>query len=366
MTDGIRLAFPPQPLEQIRLGTSRILEAAHSWHVLTDPSHHALHLPWVRACRQLPAGLRQQLREHSFAVRSYLPAFLEAGIAHPDATIEEETALIRAVPAEQLVPELVLTVLEWPREDDFGDPAVQGLVLGAADDQHDAARLRRIFTDPEKVRGELLTVITDYWQATFAAEFARLEPSLHHAMEDAARHLAAAGPLGLLHGLIPEVVLDPARSTVLIPRSHQHQVMVGEHGGITLVPSVYAWPHVRVTCDHPPWPLTLTFPVDPLIRPLAPPLTPGQLGRQLRAIAAGSRLELLHLTTVEPRSTQELARLTQLSQAAISKHLQTLLAAGLLTRHREGYYVLYAADRERVTAFVHALGQQLGAMLPAT
>src|SRR6516165_9232335 len=138
--------FPSQPLEQIRLATSKVMEAAHSWHVLADPSHHALHLPWVRACRQLPVGLRQQMRERSFAVRSYLPSFLEAGIAHPDATIEEEIALIRAVPAGQLVPELVLTVLEWPREDDFADPAVQQLVIGAAGGQHDAALLRRILT----------------------------------------------------------------------------------------------------------------------------------------------------------------------------------------------------------------------------
>ena len=46
MADGILLTFPAQPLEQTRLGTSRVLEAAHSWHVLADPSHHALHLPW--------------------------------------------------------------------------------------------------------------------------------------------------------------------------------------------------------------------------------------------------------------------------------------------------------------------------------
>jgi len=366
LADGIQLVFPAQPLEQIRLGTSRVLEAVHSWHVLTDPSHHALHLPWVRACRQLPAALRQQLREHSFAVRSYIPAFLEAGIAHPDATIEEEIALIRAVPARQLVPELVLTVLEWPREADFGDPAVQELVISAAGRQPGAARLRRIFTQPEKTRDELLTVVNDYWNACFAAEFERLEPSLHQAMEGAARRLSTDGPLGLLGGLVPEVILDPARNAVLIPRSHRHEVVIGEHGGIMLVPSVYAWPHLRVTCDHPPWPLTLTYPVDPLIRPLAPPLTPEQLGSQLRAIAAGPRLEILHLTTVEPRSTQELARLTQLSQAAVSKHLQTLLAAGLLTRRRGGYYVLYAADRARITAFVHALGRQLNAMLPAS
>ncbi len=362
LPEGIRLVFPPQPLEQIRLGTSRVLEAAHSWHVLADPSHHALHLPWVRACRQLPAGLRQQLREHSFAVRSYLPAILEAGIAHPDSTIEEEIALIAAVPARQLVPEFVLTVLEWPRDDDFGDPAVQGRVIDAAGGQPDAARLRQVFSNPEQVRDQLLSVIADYWQAGFAAEFDRLEPALHRAMENAARQLAISGPLGLLGGLLPEVVLDPARGTVLIPRSHRHELAVGEHDGITLVPSAYAWPHVRVTCDHPPWPLTLTFPIDPLVRPLAPPLTPEQLGRQLRAIAAGPRLELLHLTTIEPRSTKELARLTQLSQAAISKHLQTLLAAGLVTRHRDGYYVLYGADRERITAFVETLGRELNAI----
>jgi len=361
LADGIRLAFPPQPLEQIRLGTSRVLEAAQSWHVLTDPSHHALHLPWVRACRQLPAGLRQQLREHSWAVRTYLPAFLEAGIAHPDSTIEEEIALIRAVPARQLAPELVLTLVDWPRGDDLGDPGVPDLIIGVARDQHDAARLRRIFADPGRVRDQLLTVIEDYWQACFAAEFERLEPGLHQAMEDAARQLAAAGPLGLLRELIPEVILDPASSTVLIPRSHHHQVAVGEHGGITLVPSVYAWPHVRVTCDHPPWPLTLIYPADPLTRPLAATLTPGQLARQLTAVAAAPRLELLRLTSIEPRSTQELARLTQLSQAAVSKHLQTLLAAGLLTRTRQSYYVLYAADRDRISAFVEALGRELNA-----
>ena len=361
MADGILLTFPAQPLEQTRLGTSRVLEAAHSWHVLADPSHHALHLPWVRACRGLPAGLRQQLREHSWAVRGYLPSFLEAGIAHPDATIDEEIALIRAVPAGQLVPELVLTLVDWPRDDDFADPAVQARVIAAAAGPRDAALLRRVFTSPAKARDQLLSVITSYWQACFAAEYERLEPSLHQAMHDAARTLSTGGPLGLLGGLIPEVILDPARGSVLIPRSHRHQVAVAEHGGITLVPSVYAWPHVRVTCDHPPWPLTLTYPVDPLIRPLAPALTPAQLSSQLRAVAAGPRLELLHLTGIEPRSTQELARLTQLSQAAISKHLQTLLAAGLLTRRREGYYVLYAASRENLTAFTHALGRHLNA-----
>jgi len=363
LSEGIRLLFPAQPLEHTRLGSSRVLEAAHSWHVLADPSHHALHLPWVRACRRLPAGLRAQLREHSWAVRGYLPSFLEAGIAHPDATLEDEIALIRALPANHLVPELVLTLADWPRDDDFADPAVQARVIAATTRPHGPALLRQVFTSPETVRDQLLSVITRYWQACFAAEYERIEPRLHQAMEDAARSLATVGPLGLLGGLIPEIALDPARRSVLIPRSHHHEVALAGHGGITLVPSVYAWPHVRITCDHP-WPLTLTYPADPLTQPLTPPLSPGQLSRQLRAIAAGPRLELLHLTSIEPRSTQELARLTQLSQAAISKHLQTLLTAGLLTRRREGYYVLYAANREEIRTFTQTLGWQLNTPSP--
>ena len=356
--------FPAHPLEQIRLGTSRVLEAAHSWHVLADPSHHALHLPWVRACRRLPDGLRQRMREHSFAVRVYLPAFLEAGIAHPDATLDEEATLIRAIPPSLLVRELVLTLLDWHEPGDLADPAVQGRVIAAAASQRAAALLRQIFDDPAAVRDRLLTLIGDYWQDGFAAEYQRIEPDLHQAMEDAARTLGQAGPLGLLASLVPEVVTDPAGRSVLIPRSHRHHVTIGDHGGITLVPSVYAWPHVRVTCDHPPWPLTLTYPIDPLIRPLAPPLAPDQLARQLRATAAGPRLELLHLTSTQPRSTQELARLTQLSEAAVSKHLQTLHDARLLTRRREGYYVLYRASRPALTAFTHALASYLNAPLP--
>ncbi|WP_420711757.1 DUF5937 family protein [Streptomyces sp. NRRL B-24720] len=45
--------------EDLAFSVSPLLEAVHSWHVLTDPGHHALHVPWVRRCRQLPATLRR-------------------------------------------------------------------------------------------------------------------------------------------------------------------------------------------------------------------------------------------------------------------------------------------------------------------
>src|SRR5262249_60957255 len=102
---------------------------------------------------------------------------------------------------------------------------------------------------PAAIRDRLLTVIEDYWQEGFAAEYQRIEPALHQAMEDAARTLGQAGPLGLLASLVPEVVTDPAGRSVLIPRSHRHQVAITDHGGITLVPSVYSWPHVTATYD---------------------------------------------------------------------------------------------------------------------
>jgi len=51
-----------------------------------------------------------------------------------------------------------------------------------------------------------------------------------------------------------------------------------------------------------------------------------------------------------PRSTEELAPLLHLSPAALSKHLRTLARAGLLASQREGYYVLYTVNPDRLAA----------------
>ena len=66
-----------------------------------------------------------------------------------------------------------------------------------------------------------------------------------------------------------------------------------------------------------------------------------------------------------PRSTQELAPLVGVTEAALSKHLRTLAEAGLLERHRDGYYVLYRIVPDQVAALAPSLEAFLEQQAPA-
>jgi rhodanese-related sulfurtransferase len=61
-----------------------------------------------------------------------------------------------------------------------------------------------------------------------------------------------------------------------------------------------------------------------------------------KALASPRRLELLDLLAQAPRSVEELAEASNQSVANASQHLQSLHAAGMVTRTREGTRMRYA------------------------
>ena len=77
--------------------------------------------------------------------------------------------------------------------------------------------------------------------------------------------------------------------------------------------------------------------------------------RVLRALADDTRLQVLRLIADRPRSTQELAPLVGLSEAALSKHLRLLAEAGVLQAQRTGYYVLYHLEPEQITVVMESI-----------
>ncbi len=116
---------------------------------------------------------------------------------------------------------------------------------------------------------------------------------------------------------------------------------MGAGDRLILVPSLYAWPHVKVNCDAP-WPLGLVFPGSSVRNEAQPPGPPGDLLRILLALADDTRLRTLHLLAARPRSTQELAALVHVSTPAMSRALRILSDAGIVRKERQGYYVLYS------------------------
>ncbi|MBQ8494836.1 MAG: winged helix-turn-helix transcriptional regulator [Clostridia bacterium] len=69
-----------------------------------------------------------------------------------------------------------------------------------------------------------------------------------------------------------------------------------------------------------------------------------------RALGNERRLQLFKLTLGRPYCVQALARLTGLTESAISQQMRILRAAGLVTTQQHGYHTHFIADRQAVTA----------------
>ncbi|MGH7409150.1 MAG: ArsR/SmtB family transcription factor, partial [Candidatus Methylomirabilales bacterium] len=74
-----------------------------------------------------------------------------------------------------------------------------------------------------------------------------------------------------------------------------------------------------------------------------------------KALASGRRLELLELLAQKECTVEELARLTDMSTANTSQHLQVLRNARLVDFRKDGLYARYRLADERVFGVWQAL-----------
>ena len=80
-----------------------------------------------------------------------------------------------------------------------------------------------------------------------------------------------------------------------------------------------------------------------------------QFARVSQALASGNRLELLELLAQGARSVDALAKLSGLSVANTSRHLQVLRQAGLVQPRKEGLFVYYSVSGGGVIKLLAAL-----------
>jgi rhodanese-related sulfurtransferase/DNA-binding transcriptional ArsR family regulator len=80
-----------------------------------------------------------------------------------------------------------------------------------------------------------------------------------------------------------------------------------------------------------------------------------QLARIGNALSSPVRLEFLEFLAQGERSVDELATLTATSIANTSQHLQKLRQAGLVTGRKQGQFVFYRVEGEKVMALLSAL-----------
>lgn len=81
----------------------------------------------------------------------------------------------------------------------------------------------------------------------------------------------------------------------------------------------------------------------------------GRLAADLAVLAEPHRLLVLSELRGGPRSAGSLARATKMAPSLASHHLAVLLKAELVSRWREGSFVYYALERDRIGEVHQAL-----------
>lgn len=66
------------------------------------------------------------------------------------------------------------------------------------------------------------------------------------------------------------------------------------------------------------------------------------IAARFRVLGEVSRLKLIQALDASERSVNDLTEATGLTQANVSRHLQTLTGAGILKRRKQGLHVLYS------------------------
>ena len=309
----VRFVFTVDDLVHTRFAISPIFELVRSLMALRDPSHAAVHVPWLRSLSGRLDGLELERAVALLPPRGYSPDFLTPPPSGALGSIDDDLATLRATSAAQVRADMELFGLQHPKA---------------------ATMVDRWIAHPRREVRSLADLLESYWQRAVEPVWSRVRAFLDADIAHRLRQLGDGGPAGLFAGLANGVSWADRSLEVVVPR---HEATIELEGrGLLLMPSAFAT--VRpVVIDRRPWQPTLIYPARGVatLWEEAPP-APAGLARLIGATRAAVLGDL-----AAPRSTTEVSQRLKISPAGASHHLTALRDAGLVTGRREGRAVLY-------------------------
>jgi DNA-binding transcriptional ArsR family regulator len=323
----VRFELGVEDLAWTRFSISPLAETVHSLPAVSDPSFHALQLPWLRSVRSRLDGLDTRLllalvgptrgRERFLSGPSRaLPDFLTPRPTRFVPRFKDELAVVRATPAAVVRRDLLATHAPDPVPDALAAVTRRGTKATAA------------------LRDRICDELERYHEVALASSWPEMRLVLEADTTYRARQLAVGGARALFADMHPNLRW---RDGVL-----EIEEMISEHTvkaagrGLHLMPSIFAVkPAPPLVPEEPP---ALTYPSRGVATLWAAPAPGGSAA--LVSLLGAPRAHLLDMLA-EPLPTIELARRLRVTPSAVSQHLKVLHATGLVTRARDGRQVLY-------------------------
>jgi DNA-binding transcriptional ArsR family regulator len=300
----LELSFTAADVAYTRFAFSPLWEVVASVLVLKGELGHDIHARWVIQAEERLKGVDwRPLGDLVVPAARVVPGFICPPPTSPLPDIDTELAALRATPADQITREIAAI------------PAITG--------------------DPPDANA-LADVIREYWDRALAPFWPRIRTLLEADVQYRARRLTVGGASALFADLNPAVRWQEDRLRIDHPRVSAQRGLRGK--GLLLVPSAFAWPRV-FSITVPGWQPTLRYPPRGVAELWVPhKVTPS---KALVGVFGLTRARLL-AELDNPAATQDLAYRTGLTPGGVSQHLTALKAAGLVSSHRVGRYVLYA------------------------
>jgi hypothetical protein len=323
----VRFELGVDDLAWTRFGFSPLAETVRSLAAVSDPSYHALQLPWVRSIRpalhDLDVSLLFSLIGPTRGRERFLsgPSRAIADCLTPIPTrfvpqFEDELAVLRATPPAIVRRDLLASHAP--------DPVPRPLTaVTRRGHRAVAALLHRICDELER-----------YHEVAVAPSWPDMRLVLEADTTYRARQLATGGARLLFADMHPNLRWHDGALEI--------EEMISEHTvkasgrGLLLMPSIFALkPLPPLVPEEPPSLVYSSRGIGTLWSP--PPPAPSSA---LASLIGAPRAQLLDMLA-EPLATIELARRLKVTPSAVSQHLKVLHDGGLVNRARDGRQVLY-------------------------
>jgi len=309
----IRIRLDDATLHRTRVATSPLWESLSSLALLVrfPGDVPAPYREWARrARRRMPEGMRQELQDWLPTLRAHrLPAFLTPLPETPRPAMADELAVLRSAAA-------------------------------TADESQPAAVSQRFAAGPAAV-AQFADRLEEYWEAAVAPYWAGISSALEEEILVRGRTLATDGPSAMLAELGGRVIWQPPQLSAPYQTDSAYSLT-----GTTfvLVPVIFG-AGTRIFSSAPGAAgvsyqargagVLEDSAAEPAVSPEADRMAT-LIGRSRAAVVR---------SLVAPATTTALARATGLAPSTVSQHLSTLVAAGIVCRHRVGSRVLYELDK---------------------
>lgn len=221
-----------------------------------------------------------------------------------------------------------------------GSPDEWAEYLRRIESEADPPVVAKLIADGGELKRRLLDALTQFWQVVYAEEF---EATRSIMVRSAAHQQSRRLPATFRDTFVAVTGrMMPERITALIP------VIRFVH----FVPSCYVGPYVAFSHYRDELVLFYNCRSTPP-RPDAPDGT--ALYPPLKALADETRLQILTMLRGKEMYAQEIVDHLQISQPAVSRHLNLMATAGVLKIRRDGNAKFYSIDTETLARVVDTL-----------